>query len=103
MLNLTVDFLQRAQDLNLKFSPRDGIHILQYALKRLGQDPDHPLSKDEAWREALVRVLGEEAKDLDKLAEQQNRALGGEVPGVNLSDFFFGSDDPLNPNRDDDN
>ncbi|HAA78087.1 TPA: ATPase [Candidatus Latescibacteria bacterium] len=103
MLNLTVDFLQRAQDLNLEFSPRDGIHILQYALKRLGQDPDHPLSKDEAWREALVRVLGEEAKDLDKLAEQQNRALGGEVPGVNLSDFFFGSDDPLNPNRDDDN
>ena len=50
-----------------------------------------------------MRVLGEEAKDLDKLAEQQNRALGGEVPGVNLSDFFFGSDDPLTPNRDDDN
>jgi len=101
MLNMTVDFLQRAHDLNLEFSPRDGIHILQYALKRLAQDSDHPLSRDEAWRESLERVLGEEALDLEKMAEQRNRALGGEVPGVNLSDFFFGSDDPLNPNRDD--
>lgn len=101
MLNLTVDFLQRAHDLNLEFSPRDGIHILQYALKRLGQDLDHPLGHDEAWRESLQRVLGEEALDLEKMAEQRNRALGGEVPGVNLSDFFFGTDDPLNPNRDD--
>ena len=100
MLNLTVDFLQRAHDLNLEFSPRDGIHILQYALKRLGQDPDHPLGRDEAWRESLQRVLGEEALDIEKMAEQRNRALGGEVPGVNLSDFFFGADDPLNPNSD---
>jgi len=102
MLNLTVDFLQRAHDLNLEFSPRDGIHILQYAIKRLGQDPDHPLSRDDAWRESLERVLGEESLDLDKMAEQRNRDLGGEIPGVNLSDFFFGPDDPLNPNRDND-
>ena len=38
MLNLTVDFLQQAHGLNLEFSPRDGIHILQYAIKRLAQD-----------------------------------------------------------------
>jgi MoxR-like ATPase len=101
MLNLTVEFLQRAHDLNLEFSPRDGIHILQYALKRLAQDPDHPLSRDAAWRESLERVLGEEALDIEKMAEQRNRALGSEVPGVNMSDFFFGTDDPLNPNRDD--
>ena len=101
MLNLTVEFLQKAHDLNLKFSPRDGIHILQYALKRLGQDPDHPLSRDDAWRESLERVLGEEALDIEKMAEKRNLALGGEIPGVNLSDFFFGPDDPLNPNRDD--
>ncbi len=101
MLNMTVDFLQRAHDLNLEFSPRDGIHILQFALKRLAQDPDHPLARDVAWREALERVLSEEALDLDKMAEQRNRVLGSEVPGVNLSDFFFGPNDPLNPNRDD--
>ena len=103
MLNMTVDFLQKAHDLNLEFAPRDGIHILQYALKRLSQDPDHPLSRDKAWRESLERVLGEEALDLEKMAEQRNHALGGEIPGVNLSDFFFGPDDPLNPNRDDEN
>ena len=97
MLNLTVDFLQQAHGLNLEFSPRDGIHILQYAIKRLAQDKEHPLSRDNAWREALERVLGEEALDLDSLAEQRQRALGGEVPGISLGDFFFDGDDPLNP------
>ncbi len=100
MLNLTVEFLQRAHDLNLEYSPRDGIHIIQYALKRLAQDSDHPLSRDAAWSEALERVLGEEALDLDKLAEQRSRALGNEVPGVDLSDFFFGPDDSTRPDSD---
>ena len=102
MLALTIDFLQRAHDLNLEFSPRDGIHILQYALKRLAQDSEHPLSQDEAWREALERVLGEESLDLNQLAEQRQRALGSEIPGVSLGDFFFGADDPLNPDGDED-
>jgi MoxR-like ATPase len=99
MLAITVDFLQRAHNLNLEFSPRDGIHILQYALKRLAQDPEHPLSKDSAWAEALECVLGEEATDLDRLAEQRQRALGGEIPGLSLGDFFFDTDDPLNPDK----
>ena len=99
MLTLTVDFLQRAHDLNLEFSPRDGIHILQYALKRLAQDHEHPLHKDQAWAESLECVLGEEALDLEQLAEQRQRALGGEIPGMNLGDFFFGTDDPLNPDK----
>ena len=101
MLNLTVDFLQRAHDLNLEFSPRDGIHILQYALKRLAQDAEHPLARDAAWREALEKVLGEEALDLDGLAEQRQEALGDEVPGLTLGDFFFGAGDSLNPDADD--
>ena len=100
MLTLTVDFLQRAHGLNLEFSPRDGIHILQYALKRLAQDSEHPLAKDQAWAEALERVLGEESLDLDRLAEQRQRALGGEIPGLSLGDFFFDTDDPLNPDKD---
>lgn len=102
MLNLTVDFLQRAHDLSLEFSPRDGIHILQFALKRLAQDPDHPVARDAAWRESLERVLGEEALDLDSLAEQRQRAHGGDIAGLNLGDFFFSSDDPLNPDSDED-
>ena len=101
MLGITVDFLQRAHALNLEFSPRDGIHILQYALKRLAQDPEHPLGRDAAWREAVERVLGEDALDLDSLAEARQRALGDEIPGISLGDFFFGTDDPLNPDSGD--
>ena len=101
MLGITVDFLQRAHGLNLEFSPRDGIHILQYALKRLAQDSEHPLGRDAAWHEAVERVLGEDALDLDSLAEGRQRALGDEIPGISLGDFFFGTDDPLNPDSED--
>jgi hypothetical protein len=31
---------------NSIFSARDGLNLLRYALKRLSQDPEHPLSKD---------------------------------------------------------
>lgn len=102
MLALTVEFLQRSHDLRLDFSPRDGIHLLQYALKRLHQNPDHPLSKDAVWREALMNVLGEEALDLDRLAEQRRRTLGNQSLPAGLADFFFGGDDPLRPDDDDD-
>src|SRR5690348_9586620 len=64
LLALTVEFLQQAHSLKLDFSPRDGINLLRYALKRLAQDSKHPLSRDAAWREALCCVLGDEAADL---------------------------------------
>jgi MoxR-like ATPase len=101
LLNLTVGFLQEAHRLDLDFSVRDGMHILQYALKRLAQDPQHPLSKDAAWQEALVRVLGEEAQNLDALSRKRARALGDQAPLRGLGDFFFESDDPLHPDRPD--
>ncbi len=100
MLNLTVDFLQRAHQLDLDFSPRDGIHILQYAIKRLAQNPNHPLSKDAVWHEAISNVLGEEALDLDNLAESKRRALGGQQLPMGLSDFFFADGSPLHPDSD---
>src|SRR3954462_15172706 len=53
LLGLKVEFLQQAYKLKLDFSPRDGINILRYAIKRMAQDPDHPLGRDAAWREAL--------------------------------------------------
>src|SRR5215831_4404649 len=68
LLALTVEFLQQAHELKLDFSPRDGINLLRFAIKRMSQDPEHPLSQDEAWREALLCVLGEEAADLEELA-----------------------------------
>lgn len=99
LLALTVDFLQEAHQLALEFSVRDGIHLLQYALKRLAQDPAHPLAKDAAWREALIKVLGEEALDLEGLSRRRKRALGDQPLPRGLGDFFFEGDDPLHPDR----
>ena len=76
MLAMTVEFLQRSHELKLDFSTRDGINLLRYAMKRLQQQPNHPVSKDALWREALVRCLGEDAMDLDALADRQQRTLG---------------------------
>lgn len=101
MLALTVEFLQEAHELDLEYSPRDGIHILQFALKRLAQDPEHPLSRDEAWREALAKVLGDDALDLKGLAQKRRQALGDELPPLDFGDIFFGGDSPLHPDRDD--
>ena len=100
ILTMTVEFLQQAHQLNLDFSPRDGINLLRYAMKRLSQDPEHPVSRDQAWREALLSCLGEEADDLQALAEQKQRTLGGESVPLGLGDFFFNPQDPLNPDFD---
>jgi MoxR-like ATPase len=97
LLALTVEFLQRAHTLKLDFSPRDGINLLRYAIKRMAQNPDHPLSEDAAWREALLCVLGEEAADLEELARMRRRALGGQHTPMGLGDLFFDPDDPLHP------
>jgi MoxR-like ATPase len=73
MLNLTVEFLQAAHELKLDFSVRDGINVLRYAIKRLAQDPQHPVGKDKAWRESLLHCLGDEALDLKALADRKAR------------------------------
>lgn len=103
LLQITVEFLQRAHGLDLEFSPRDGIHIVRYALKRLAQQTDHPLSVDSVWAEALERVLGAEALDLDRLAAERDRSLGEPLPAMDLQDFFFDQDDPLHPDSDEEN
>jgi len=97
MLALTVDFLQQAHELKLDFSTRDGINVLRFALKRLAQDPNHPLGRDGAWRESLERCLGDEALDLSTLARRRNQSLGGNAVPMGLGDFFFQPGDPLHP------
>lgn len=101
MLALTVEFLQQSHELKLDFSPRDGIHILRYAIKRLAQSAGHPLAKDEAWRESVLKCLGDEALDLHSLAQRKTRTLGGDTMPLGLGDFFFDPDDPLHPDHDD--
>ncbi len=97
MLAMTVEFLQHSHELKLDFSPRDGINLLRYAIKRMLQDPNHPVARDDAWREALEKCLGEDALDLENLAERRRRTLGGDAMPLGLADFFFDPNDPLNP------
>jgi MoxR-like ATPase len=99
LLEMTVNFLQRSHQLDLEFSPRDGLHILQYAMKRLIQDKDHPIAKDMIWQESIQKVLGDDALDLDEMAEKKNRALGGTQLPQGLGDFFFDEDSPIHPDR----
>ena len=103
MLNLTVNFLQKAHSLNLDFGTRDGINLLRFAIKRLAQQPQHPVAHDAAWREALEKCLGEDAIDLEGLAERRNQSLGGNIVPMGLGDFFFNPGDTLHPDDDDDN
>ena len=68
----------------------------------MAQNPEHPIRQDDAWREALVCVLGEEAADLEEMARTRRRALGGQHTPMGLGDLFFDPDDPLHPDVDDD-
>lgn len=100
MLAMTVDFLQNAHELKLDFSPRDGINVLRYAIKRLASQKGHPLHKDKIWREAIERCLGDEALDLQDLAQRKKSSLGGNAVPLGLGDFFFDPEDPLHPDQD---
>ncbi|WP_373653863.1 AAA family ATPase [Schlesneria sp. DSM 10557] len=100
MLNLTVNFLQQSHELNLDFSTRDGINVLRYAMKRMAQDKDHPVSKDALWKEALMNCLGEGAEDLESLARRRQQSLGGNAMPMGLGDFFFDPGDPMHPDYD---
>jgi len=100
LLNMTVEFLQKSHQLDLEFSPRDGIHILQYTLKRLSQEKGHPVSKDEIWKESVRKVLGDDAMDLESLAAKNRRSLQDEHLPMGMGDFFFNEDNPLHPDSD---
>jgi hypothetical protein len=102
MLAMTVDFLQNSHDLRLDFSTRDGINLLRFAMKRMTQESEHPMSADAAWAEALEMCLGPEAKDLGRLSEQKNQTLGGQALPMGFGDFFFAPEDPLHPESMDD-
>ena len=100
MLHLTVEFLQQAHELKLDFSTRDGINVLRYAIKRLASDPEHPLSRDQAWAESVIACLGDDALDLQSLAARKQQSLGGNIVPLGLGDFFFTGDDPPHPDAD---
>src|SRR5262249_10816840 len=102
LLALTVEFLQQAHLLKLDFSPRDGINLLRYAIKRMSQDGSHPLGRDDAWRESLLCVLGEEAVNLEELGRRRRSALGGSATPTGLGDLFFTLEDLMHPDVEED-
>jgi len=50
----------------------------------------------------LLAVLGDDALDLELLAEKRYRSAEDLSPPMGLSDFFFDDDDPLRPGEEDD-
>jgi len=99
LLQMCVDFLQKAHNLDLPYSVRDGISALRYSLKL--KNSDDSIDSEQLFRNAVVQVLGEDALDMESLAAK--RKLSGEhLPSMNLGDFFFSDDDSLNPDSTED-
>lgn len=100
LLETCVDFLQKAHNLDLPYSVRDGISALRYSLKL--KSTDSKADSAELFKNAIVQILGEDALNMEALAAK--RKLSGEhLPSMNLGDFFFSDDDSLNPDTDEEN
>ncbi|MBD3421539.1 MAG: AAA domain-containing protein [Chitinivibrionales bacterium] len=99
VLNLCVNYLQRAHGFDLPYSVRDGINAIRYTLKQQKSNPE--ANVENLFFKAIEQILGSEALDLDSLAEK--RKMSGEhLPNMHMGDFFFPEDDDLNPDKDED-
>ncbi|MBD3322385.1 MAG: AAA domain-containing protein [Chitinivibrionales bacterium] len=96
VLDLCVNFLQKAHGLDLPYSIRDGINAIRYTLKQRETSPDADTGA--LFENALQQILGKEALDLDSLAAKR-KASGDTLPGMGLGDFFFPDNDDLNPDN----
>ncbi len=94
VLDICVDFLQRAHGFELPFSVRDGINAIRYTLKKKQVDPS--AEAEALFEGSLAQILGHEALDLDALAARRKQS-GEHFPSMGLGDFFFPDDDELNP------
>lgn len=97
VLNICVDFLQKAHNLDLPYSIRDGINAVRYTLKLKKQNPQ--IDTSELFNQAIKQILGEEAMDLENLAIKRKTA-DAEMPSMGMGDFFFSDDSELNPDSD---
>ncbi|MDG5814921.1 AAA family ATPase [Chitinispirillales bacterium ANBcel5] len=98
VLDICVDYLQRAHELDLPYSVRDGINAMRYTLKLLNSG-EQQKDTQSVFNEALKQILGDEALDLEKLASRRKNS-GEHLPSMNLGDFFFPDDEDLNPDND---
>ena len=93
LLEICVGYLQKAHNLELPYSIRDGLNTIRYAQRLetvITGDWQH------CFQKALSQILGEEALDLDKLAEKK-KLEGDTFQKMQMGDFFFDGESPLNP------
>ncbi len=95
LIRICVGFLQKAHGLDLPYSIRDGLNAIRFAEKL---NELRPGSWNSLFAVAVRQVLGDEALDMESLAERRRRE--GLMPNMQLGDFFFDEDNPLNPDRD---
>ncbi|MGL1903279.1 MAG: AAA family ATPase [Fibrobacterales bacterium] len=97
ILELCVNFLQQAHNLDLPYSIRDGINSIRYTLK-LSHNSDRSLQ--DIFEQAITQILGKEALNLEDLANKR-RLIYPNIPEMDMGEFFFGDDDQdLNPDHD---
>jgi MoxR-like ATPase len=95
LIKICVGFLQQAHGYDLPYSIRDGLNAIRFSQKlrelRGGE-------WETLFRQAIRQILGEEALDLESIAEKRRRQ-GLDLPNMQLGDFFFDEDNPMNPDK----
>jgi MoxR-like ATPase len=99
VLDLCVNFLQKAHGLDLTYSIRDGINAIRYTLKLKATSSN--IDTSFLFNNALKQILGEDALNLEKQAIKR-RLSGEQLPSMQLGDFFFNDDEELNPDVNED-
>jgi MoxR-like ATPase len=87
LLAQCAQFLSEAHELDLQYSLRDGLSVCRLALKK-GSLEKNIQKSGEYFKESLVQILGEEAQNLQALAESRQawqKYLGEQK---NLEDYF---------------
>ncbi len=95
LLRICVGFLQQAHGLDLPYSIRDGLNAIRYSQKLNELKPN---TWDSLFATAIRQILGDEAMHMEELAEKRKRQ-GLSLPNMQLGDFFFDEEDPLNPDH----
>ncbi len=95
LLKICLGFLQEAHGLDLPYSIRDGLNAIRFAQKL---NELRPAKWEPLFTTAIRQILGDEALDMESLAERRRRE--GRLPNMQLGDFFFDEDNPLNPDKD---
>lgn len=96
LLRICVGFLQKAHSLDLPYSIRDGLNAIRFSQKLNEIRPD---SWVKLFTTAIKQILGDEALNMEALAERRQRDQLS-LPNMQLGDFFFDDEDPLNPDQD---